>query len=431
MHDDFDPYLHWLGIGPHERPVDHYRLLGVGRFETDLALIGAAADERMTYVRSFQTGPRGSHTQRLLNDLATARVCLLNPRTKATYDDFLRGLASVNPGGPITSAPTDSNSVALPPSVGAFAPAAVHQGFPLPAAIPMATPVAHPYPGVSTGQFPLALPVAGPATSIAASAAAPVSYLPTPLPTAPPRPESAQPPVSHAPRTDPESRATEPSSPTAEEPTESITSRRWFPLAVLGGVVMVAGVVWGVGQYLNQPATVEQDPGAARMDEEAETEADNNAQPKKPPDDYPSEVFLAQESNGDINFPASVARLLGPTLTLNAEGADPVILGWSGDDDAVSWDFRVVRPDIFRVEITYAADAAWAGGQFVVAVGDAEKSGEVVDSGGPGTFRTDKIFLPVRRKGKQTLTVRTVRRQGEQLWVLKSIRFAPTGAAGK
>ena len=140
-------------------------------------------------------------------------------------------------------------------------------------------------------------------------------------------------------------------------------------------------------------------------------------------------MFLAQEGNGQINFPASVAKLLGPTLTLHVEGPDPVITGWTGDDDAVSWDFRVVRPDIFRVEITYAAETA--GGQFVVSVGEAEKGGEVLSTENAGTFRTDKIFLPVKRKGKQTLTVRTAQRTGEQLWTLKSIRFVPQGVTGK
>ena len=57
---EFDPYQQWLGIAPHERPADHYRLLGLPRFETDVERIARAADERMALVRSYQTGPRGS-----------------------------------------------------------------------------------------------------------------------------------------------------------------------------------------------------------------------------------------------------------------------------------------------------------------------------------------------------------------------------------
>jgi hypothetical protein len=85
----FDPYYEWLGIEPREQPADFYRLLGIARFETDLARIAAAADQRMALVRSFQTGPRGVYTQRLLNELSAARLALLSPENKAAYDAAL------------------------------------------------------------------------------------------------------------------------------------------------------------------------------------------------------------------------------------------------------------------------------------------------------------------------------------------------------
>ena len=91
MSDDFDPYLHWLGIAAHERPADHYRLIGVRRFEDDIPTIEQAADQRMIAIRQKQTGPRAAHTQLILNELSAARLCLLNPAAKAAYDDMLRG----------------------------------------------------------------------------------------------------------------------------------------------------------------------------------------------------------------------------------------------------------------------------------------------------------------------------------------------------
>jgi hypothetical protein len=85
----FDPYREWLGIEPHEQPADFYRLLGVARFEPEAGRIAAAADQRMALVRSFQMGPRGDYTQRLLNELAAARVTLLTPQSRAAYDAAL------------------------------------------------------------------------------------------------------------------------------------------------------------------------------------------------------------------------------------------------------------------------------------------------------------------------------------------------------
>jgi hypothetical protein len=64
--------LSGLGIGPHERPLHHYRLLGLELFEADAGKISAAADERMMLLRQYQTGPRGTYTQKLLNEVAAA-----------------------------------------------------------------------------------------------------------------------------------------------------------------------------------------------------------------------------------------------------------------------------------------------------------------------------------------------------------------------
>ena len=70
----FDPYREWLGIEPHEMPADHYRLLGLPRFEADAGKIVAAADGRMALIRSNQTGPRGAYAHTLLNEISAAKL---------------------------------------------------------------------------------------------------------------------------------------------------------------------------------------------------------------------------------------------------------------------------------------------------------------------------------------------------------------------
>ena len=82
----FDPYYKWLGIRPDEQPPHHYRLLGIVLYESDCEVIANAADRQMLHVRSFQSGTHMAETQRLLNELATARLCLLDPQEKAAYD---------------------------------------------------------------------------------------------------------------------------------------------------------------------------------------------------------------------------------------------------------------------------------------------------------------------------------------------------------
>jgi len=90
MHElPFDPYHKWLGIPPKDQPPDHYRLLGLERFESDLDVIAHAADARMAHIKSLATGAYSHLSQELLNAISAARVCLLNPQTKTHYDAAL------------------------------------------------------------------------------------------------------------------------------------------------------------------------------------------------------------------------------------------------------------------------------------------------------------------------------------------------------
>ncbi len=86
MAEAFDPYYIWLGIPPEEQPADHYRLLGVRRFENNEEVIVNAADQRVRHLRSMQTGKRQAETQKLLNEIAAASGVLLNPDKRKAYD---------------------------------------------------------------------------------------------------------------------------------------------------------------------------------------------------------------------------------------------------------------------------------------------------------------------------------------------------------
>lgn len=86
----FDPYYTWLGIPPDEQPPDHYRLLGIRRFENNPDVISNSADRQLAHLRTFQTGPRVNDCQRLLNEVAVAAACLADAARKGTYDTSIR-----------------------------------------------------------------------------------------------------------------------------------------------------------------------------------------------------------------------------------------------------------------------------------------------------------------------------------------------------
>lgn len=90
MSESFDPYYVWLAIPSKDQPPNHYRLLAVELFEDNPAVIEGAADQRMAHLRTYQLGKHAAASQKLLNEVGAAKVCLLNPAKKAAYDQRLR-----------------------------------------------------------------------------------------------------------------------------------------------------------------------------------------------------------------------------------------------------------------------------------------------------------------------------------------------------
>jgi len=108
----FDPYYEWLGIPPEEQPPTHYRLLGVRPFEENLKVIENAADRQMAFVRTFQTGDRSELSQKILNQISSAKLCLLQPEKRAAYDQQVR--AKQGGGEPAKSASDSQLGMAKP-----------------------------------------------------------------------------------------------------------------------------------------------------------------------------------------------------------------------------------------------------------------------------------------------------------------------------
>lgn len=90
----FDPYHKWLGIPPKDQPPNHYRLIGIDLFETDVDVIDTAANKQMTYLHGCSTGEHSAFAEKILNEIAAVRLCLLDPKQKAEYDEPLFALKS-------------------------------------------------------------------------------------------------------------------------------------------------------------------------------------------------------------------------------------------------------------------------------------------------------------------------------------------------
>ena len=89
MTSAFNPYSQWLGLNIAGQP-DCYTLIGLPWYEADSAKIQAAADQAYARVQVQQAGINEPTKQALLSEILTARACLLDPTSKATYDQQLQ-----------------------------------------------------------------------------------------------------------------------------------------------------------------------------------------------------------------------------------------------------------------------------------------------------------------------------------------------------
>ena len=87
---DFDPYHKWLGISPQHQPPNHYRLLSLDLYESDPDVIEASVDRIVAFLQDVAAGPQARESQKLLNEIAAARLCLLDETQKSTYDEALK-----------------------------------------------------------------------------------------------------------------------------------------------------------------------------------------------------------------------------------------------------------------------------------------------------------------------------------------------------
>lgn len=94
MPKPFDPHHRWLGIPPSQQPPDHYRLLGLQRFEDDVDVIRDSAERQISHVRRYALGEHREECQQLLTDLGRAKAVLLVDSERAAYDRQLRRMTT-------------------------------------------------------------------------------------------------------------------------------------------------------------------------------------------------------------------------------------------------------------------------------------------------------------------------------------------------
>ena len=90
---NFNPYHEWLDIPEENQPPNYYELLGLEARESSPHRIKSAADRQMARVLGHQSSRHANLIQPLLDEIAGARECLLDPHRKSAYDAELPAAA--------------------------------------------------------------------------------------------------------------------------------------------------------------------------------------------------------------------------------------------------------------------------------------------------------------------------------------------------
>jgi len=366
MTETFNPYSEWLDIPLSDQPADHYRLLGVSPFEDRPDLIESAAEARMKHLRSFRTGPRGEVTQELLTEIAAAKVCLLNPSTKAEYDASLKQPATKQGGS-------------VPPTVQEYAN--------LRAAIAAPPPSQSASTPINSGQ----------------------SSVPTQN-----TPQFADTQANPAEQKTDQSDLEEGIG--YEELAPAFYRKPWFLYAASGLMLLLAlaifGAIWasGRGGSDDPPPITEQ------------TKEEDLTPVVPPPVEVPAVVVVAN-SNGEAELtPANAMRTGGLTLASSADN-EAIIGSWTSFDAEATWRFKLTKGPHLRVEVVHSASEA---GKYEIEIPGRQTKVRSTVVRGPGKFATDEFYLSLATNKEYTLIVRAKDMSGAELMELKSIRFSPT-----
>ncbi len=121
MAETFNPYRAWLGVVSDAVPPTHYELLGISPRRADAETVAEAFRRQMSRLNPHIAGEHGAAAQKIAAELANARVVLLTPTTKRSYDAELAARAQSVPSGNILEKPAAQTSAAdslLPPPAG-------------------------------------------------------------------------------------------------------------------------------------------------------------------------------------------------------------------------------------------------------------------------------------------------------------------------
>jgi putative heme-binding domain-containing protein len=127
--------------------------------------------------------------------------------------------------------------------------------------------------------------------------------------------------------------------------------------------------------------------------------------------------------DGSIRFPATAARIYGPTIVYEEQYGN---LGyWSSPEDRAAWDFSTPATGEYKVSLDFACAASAAGNTLVLSVAGQKLSFKVPSTGSWDQYKGQEIGSVKLAKGPAELTIASEGAINGALIDLRSVRLQP------
>jgi hypothetical protein len=83
-------YHEWLGIPNKDETPNHYEILGIPLFETNLVVISNGAARRNVYLQTMFASEFAELAQEIQKEVAKAKISLMNEKSRLEYEESLK-----------------------------------------------------------------------------------------------------------------------------------------------------------------------------------------------------------------------------------------------------------------------------------------------------------------------------------------------------
>ncbi len=133
---------------------------------------------------------------------------------------------------------------------------------------------------------------------------------------------------------------------------------------------------------------------------------------------------LVQNADGVIDLTADRCTITGNSAE---KEHTPANVGyWTNENDYISWKVKVIRPGLYKAEITLAVDPASAGSTFDVIVNGSKCSGTANSTGGWSMYKTINIgSIAINQPGMVKVIIKPTSMPNGAVMNLRSLRLVP------